>query len=63
MFVFCPLGYVVFIIPIAQQVSKAIHSAYEKVMVLKDSRVKLMCEVLFGIRIIKYYAWEKHFGM
>lgn len=32
----------------------------EKVCVT-DSRVKLMNEVLNGIRIIKYYAWEKAF--
>ncbi|XP_034544576.1 multidrug resistance-associated protein 7 [Notolabrus celidotus] len=27
----------------------------------KDSRVKLMTEVLFGIRVIKFYNWESHF--
>ncbi|XP_063740570.1 ATP-binding cassette sub-family C member 10 [Eleginops maclovinus] len=27
----------------------------------KDSRVKLMTEVLFGIRVIKFYNWEPHF--
>ncbi|GAA6230797.1 multidrug resistance-associated protein 7-like [Lates japonicus] len=27
----------------------------------KDSRVKLMTEILFGIRVIKFYNWESHF--
>uniref|UniRef100_UPI0037E7DE69 ATP-binding cassette sub-family C member 10 isoform X2 n=2 Tax=Semicossyphus pulcher TaxID=241346 RepID=UPI0037E7DE69 len=27
----------------------------------KDSRVKLMTEILFGIRVIKFYNWEPHF--
>ena len=27
-----------------------------------DSRVKMMNEILTGIRIIKFYAWEKPFG-
>uniref|UniRef100_A0AAV2LJ37 ATP-binding cassette sub-family C member 10 n=1 Tax=Knipowitschia caucasica TaxID=637954 RepID=A0AAV2LJ37_KNICA len=27
----------------------------------KDSRVKLMTEILFGIRVIKFYHWEPHF--
>ncbi|KAF3852742.1 hypothetical protein F7725_006097 [Dissostichus mawsoni] len=27
----------------------------------KDTRVKLMTEVLFGIRVIKFYNWEPHF--
>merc|ERR1711871_1869883 len=30
----------------------------KKLLVLKDGRVKLMNEILAGIRIIKYYAWE-----
>ncbi|XP_041640876.1 ATP-binding cassette sub-family C member 10 [Cheilinus undulatus] len=27
----------------------------------KDSRVKVMTEILFGIRVIKFYNWESHF--
>merc|ERR1739845_242587 len=33
-----------------------------KVLQHSDSRVKLMNEILTGIRIIKFYAWEKPFG-
>jgi uncharacterized membrane protein len=31
-------------------------------MKLKDSRIKLMNEVLNGIRVLKLYAWEKTFA-
>ena len=31
------------------------------IMKTVDSRVKLMNEVLTGIRVIKYYCWEKPF--
>lgn len=27
----------------------------------KDKRVKLMSEIIRGIRVIKYYVWEKYF--
>lgn len=27
----------------------------------KDKRVKLMSEIIRGIRVIKYHVWEKYF--
>mmetsp|Transcript_25114 Transcript_25114/g.35376 ORF Transcript_25114/g.35376 Transcript_25114/m.35376 type:complete len:1428 (+) Transcript_25114:125-4408(+) len=33
-----------------------------KVLKYSDTRVKMMNEILSGIRIIKFYAWEKPFG-
>ena len=30
-------------------------------MVQKDRRIRLMNEVLGGIKVIKLYAWEDHF--
>jgi len=27
----------------------------------KDKRVKLMSEIIRGIRVIKYHIWEKYF--
>lgn len=32
-----------------------------KLMNEKDKRVKLMSEIIRGIRVIKYYVWEKYF--
>lgn len=33
----------------------------EKLMKEKDKRVKLMSEIIRGIRVIKYHVWEKYF--
>lgn len=33
-----------------------------KTAVLADKRIRMMNEVLSGIRIIKMYAWEKAFS-
>lgn len=33
----------------------------EKLMNKKDKRVKLMSEIIKGIRVIKYHVWEKYF--
>lgn len=30
-------------------------------MAAKDKRVRLINEILSGIRVVKYYAWERHF--
>jgi ATP-binding cassette subfamily C (CFTR/MRP) protein 10 len=30
-------------------------------MTEKDKRVKLMSEIIRGIRVIKYHVWEKYF--
>lgn len=32
-----------------------------KLMTEKDKRVKLMSEIIRGIRVIKYHVWEKYF--
>lgn len=30
-------------------------------MVVKDSRIKIMNEILNGVRVLKLYAWEEAF--
>ena len=57
-----PIAYVILILPIAQQMSKKILDNENKILSERDARIKLLCEVLFGIRIIKYNVWEKHFA-
>ena len=32
-----------------------------KMMHFKDQRVKLMSEILYGIRVLKFHAWESFF--
>ena len=33
-----------------------------EMMKQKDGRVNTMSEILYGIRVIKFYAWEINFG-
>lgn len=33
----------------------------EKLMNEKDKRVKLMSEIIRGVRVIKFHVWEKYF--
>ncbi|KAJ7477234.1 multidrug resistance-associated ABC transporter [Mycena galericulata] len=40
---------------------KFIHSAQSKLMEARDERIGLMNEVLGGIRMIKFMAWERNF--
>jgi ABC-type multidrug transport system fused ATPase/permease subunit len=58
---FVGLGYTFFTMPISGVVFGIMTKLRRKKMVFTDSRVKLMNEILSGIRIIKYYAWEKAF--
>ena len=37
------------------------HNFQEVQMKYMDSRIKLMNEILSGIKILKFYAWEKAF--
>lgn len=59
--VFVGLGYSVVSTPIAGIVMSMFFAYYKEKKTKSDLRVKLMNEVLNGIRIIKYYAWEDAF--
>nr|CAG8493920.1 735_t:CDS:10 [Entrophospora candida] len=48
------------IIPINQQTAKYFAKTQEKLMKARDNRVNLMNELLQGIRMIKFFAWEKN---
>uniref|UniRef100_A0A8C5X3B7 ATP-binding cassette sub-family C member 10 n=1 Tax=Malurus cyaneus samueli TaxID=2593467 RepID=A0A8C5X3B7_9PASS len=50
------------LVPINKIVASRIMMNSEKMLKHKDTRVKLMTEFLCGIRVIKFYAWEKHFS-
>ncbi|XP_077999979.1 multidrug resistance-associated protein 1-like [Glandiceps talaboti] len=55
------LGVMVLMIPINAVIVKKQKDLHEKHMKEKDSRIKLMNEILNGIKILKLYAWEKSF--
>ena len=52
----------VLLAPINMLVFTVVSKMRRKVLKYSDLRVKMMNEILMGIRIIKFYAWEKPFG-
>ncbi|NXB08256.1 MRP7 protein, partial [Cnemophilus loriae] len=50
------------LVPINKIIANRIMMNSKKMLKHKDTRVKLMTEFLYGIRVIKFYAWEKHFS-
>ena len=55
------VGFVLILIPINKFISDFIGKVQTRMMLYKDKRVKLMTEFLQGIRIIKFYSWERYF--
>ncbi|XP_068583608.1 LOW QUALITY PROTEIN: ATP-binding cassette sub-family C member 10 [Cebidichthys violaceus] len=49
------------LVPFNKFIASRILSNNQHMLRHKDSRVRLMTEILFGIRVIKFYAWEPHF--
>jgi ATP-binding cassette, subfamily C (CFTR/MRP), member 1 len=58
---FVGLGYSLIVIPIAGMAFGYVAKVRKDKMLVTDFRVKLLNEILSGIRIIKYYAWETPF--
>jgi ATP-binding cassette, subfamily C (CFTR/MRP), member 1 len=56
------VAYMLFLLPINAKVFAVVAKMRRKVLKYSDMRVKMMNEILTGIRIIKFYAWEKPFG-
>ncbi|NXX28875.1 MRP7 protein, partial [Nicator chloris] len=50
------------LVPINKIIANCIMVNNKKMLKHKDTRVKLMTEFLCGIRVIKFYVWEKHFS-
>ncbi|CAB4373887.1 unnamed protein product [Rhizophagus irregularis] len=50
----------VLILPINHKTAKSYNITQDKLMKARDKRVNLMNEVLQGIRMVKFYAWEKN---
>jgi ATP-binding cassette subfamily C (CFTR/MRP) protein 1 len=58
---FVGIGFMIFLAPINVVVFSIVGKMRRKVLKYSDLRVKMMNEILSGIRIIKFYAWEKPF--
>jgi ATP-binding cassette subfamily C (CFTR/MRP) protein 4 len=58
----CGLALVLLSLPIHMVASKATAKLRTKTAQQTDKRVKIMSEVLSGMRVIKMYAWEKAFS-
>ena len=54
--------YMFILMPVNMWVFAVVGKMRRKVLKHSDSRVKMMNEILTGIRIIKFYAWERPFG-
>uniref|UniRef100_A0A673JBF9 ATP-binding cassette sub-family C member 10 n=1 Tax=Sinocyclocheilus rhinocerous TaxID=307959 RepID=A0A673JBF9_9TELE len=51
----------VLLVPLNKVLASRILENNKHMLLHKDGRVKLMTEILFGIRVLKYYNWEEHF--
>merc|ERR1712159_163780 len=56
------VGYMVLLAPVNMKIFSAVSRMRRRVLKYSDLRVKMMNEILAGIRILKFYAWEKPFG-
>ncbi|XP_070788596.1 ATP-binding cassette sub-family C member 10 [Pituophis catenifer annectens] len=55
------LALAVLLVPINKVIANCIMKKNKEMLKHKDVRVKLMTELLGGMRVIKFYAWEPHF--
>jgi ABC-type multidrug transport system fused ATPase/permease subunit len=56
-----PITVVILLFPLTAFLGKRISKAQKKVLARSDARVSLVNELILGIRIIKYLAWEPFF--
>ncbi|MBN3317851.1 MRP7 protein, partial [Atractosteus spatula] len=56
------LALALLLVPLNKVIASRIMENNKSMLKHKDSRVKLMTEVLSGMRVIKFYTWEKHFA-
>ncbi|XP_023680821.2 ATP-binding cassette sub-family C member 10 [Paramormyrops kingsleyae] len=56
------LGFAVLLVPVNKALATCIMKNNKYMLKYKDSRVKLMTELLLGMRVIKFYTWEFHFS-
>lgn len=59
--IFAGLGVLILMVPINIWIAARMRSLQIEQMVKKDDRVKVMNEILNGIKVLKLYAWEPSF--
>ncbi|RLN47454.1 hypothetical protein BBJ28_00013553 [Nothophytophthora sp. Chile5] len=59
---FAGVAVILLIIPLMAVISKAMRKLQQRLMKVKDERIKICVEVLSGIKVIKMKAWENSFG-
>ncbi|XP_048757959.2 multidrug resistance-associated protein 1-like isoform X1 [Ostrea edulis] len=59
--IFAGFGVMIVLIPVNAFIAKKSRDLQVKQMILKDGRIKMMNEVLNGIKVLKMYAWEPSF--
>jgi ATP-binding cassette subfamily C (CFTR/MRP) protein 1 len=58
---FAGLAVLILMFPISGVIANEMQKVQSKQMTVKDERVKSITEILAGIKVIKFYAWEKSF--
>ncbi|KAF1321108.1 Atp-binding protein, partial [Globisporangium splendens] len=59
---FAGVAVIVLLIPLMAVISRAMRSLQQKLMKVKDERIKICHEVLSGIKVIKMKTWENSFA-
>lgn len=54
--------FAILLIPVNRWLANKIGELSTKMMSFKDQRVKLMSELLYGIKVLKFHAWEPFFA-
>lgn len=58
---FAGLAVMILMLPVSARMAKRVMMARMRLVSYADERVSLVSEILAGIRVIKYYAWERSF--
>lgn len=56
------LGLTLLLVPVNKWIATRVMNNNFSFLEHKDTRLKLMTEILRGIQVVKFYAWEKHFA-
>lgn len=56
---FLSIGLLLLLIPLTKKIASSFSKLDEELMKHRDQRVTLMSQAMNGIRVVKYFAWEK----